>query len=151
MPGGIGPFRIGKIGERGGNVLREDLPLPLAVLKESALAHNGAWMRRFLDLSGARIAPHGKTTMAPQLFERQFADGAWGMTLATIQQVQVARDFGVSRIVLANQLIGRQALRYVVSELKSDPGFDFYCLVDSAGTVRALAATARESRMSTRV
>ena len=79
MPGGIAPFPLGKIGERRWNVLREDLPLPLAVLKESALAHNGAWMRRFLDLSGARIAPHGKTTMAPQLFERQLADGAWGM------------------------------------------------------------------------
>jgi len=62
--------------------------------------------------------------------------------------VQVARDFGVSRIVLANQLIGRQALRYVVSELKRDPGFDFYCLVDSVENVRALAAAAREAGLS---
>jgi D-serine dehydratase len=145
MPGGVAPFPLGQIGERRWNVLREDLPLPLAVLKESALAHNGAWMRRFLDLSGAKISPHGKTTMSPQLFARQLADGAWAMTVATVHQLQVARDFGVQRIVLANQLVGRQAIRYVLDELKRDPEFDFYCLVDSPVNVAQLAAAAREA------
>jgi len=46
MPGGIEPFRLGDIQRHGWNVLREDLPLPLAVLKESALSHNGHWMQR---------------------------------------------------------------------------------------------------------
>jgi len=145
IPGGTPPFPLGAIGVKQWNVLREDMTLPVAVLKDLALAHNGAWMRRFLDASGAAIAPHGKTTMSPQLFARQLADGAWAMTLATIQQVQVARDFGVDRIVLANQLVGRQAIRYVVSELKRDPGFEFYCLVDAAANVAALAAAAREA------
>src|SRR5262249_17440516 len=72
----------------------------------------------------------------------------WAMTLATVQQVQVARDFGVGRIVLANQLIGRQAIRYVVDELKRDPDFDFYCLVDSAANVSALAVAARNAGLS---
>jgi len=147
MPGGIAPFPIGAIGERRWNVLREDLPLPLAVLKESALDHNGGWMRRFLDRSGAAIAPHGKTTMSPELFGRQLADGAWGITVATVQQLQVARDFGVRRVVLANQLIGRQAIRYAFEELKRDPRFDFYCLVDSTDNVARLAAAAREVRV----
>src|SRR3954447_11620904 len=145
MPGGVAPFALATIGEKRWNLLAEDLPLPLAVIKESALAHNGAWMRRFLDLSGARIAPHGKTTMAPQLFARQLADGAWGITVATVQQLQVAREFGVGRVVLANQLVGRQAIRFVVSELEREPGFDFYCLVDSAENVATLAAAAREA------
>jgi D-serine dehydratase len=145
MPGGIEPFPLGRIAERKWNVLREDLPLPLAVLKERALTHNSAWMRRFLGLSGTMIAPHGKTTMSPQLFARQLADGAWAMTVATVHQLQVARDFGIGRIVLANQLIGRQAIRYVFEELKRDPDFDFYCLVDSSTNVAQLAAAAREA------
>src|SRR5277367_5125122 len=145
MPGGIAPFPLGRIGERKWNVLREDLPLPVAVLKERSLAHNSAWMRRFLDMSGAMIAPHGKTTMSPQIFARQLADGAWAMTVATIQQLQVARDFGIGRIVLANQLVGRQAIRYVFDELKRDPAFDFYCLVDSSANVAQLAEAAREA------
>ncbi|MBI3517149.1 MAG: amino acid deaminase, partial [Proteobacteria bacterium] len=131
MPGGVAPFRLDEIGARGWNLLREDLPLPVAVLKQSALAHNGAWMRDFLQRSGAVIAPHGKTTMSPQLFQRQLDDGAWAITVATPQQLQVCRDMGFSRIVLANQLVGRQATRYVLDELKRDPAFDFYCLVDS--------------------
>ena len=61
--------------------MREDLPLPAAILKRSAVAHNSDWMRRFLALSGAQLCPHGKTTMAPQLFHQQLDDGAWGITL----------------------------------------------------------------------
>ena len=85
------------------------------------------------------MAPHGKTTMSPALFERQLADGAWGMTLATVQQVRVARSNGIGRIVLANQLVGRQAIDYIAAELARDPAFDFYCLVDSIDGVRQLA------------
>jgi len=145
IPGGTARFPLGAIAAKHWNVLREDMTLPIAVLKDSALTHNGTWMRQFLEASGAAIAPHGKTTMSPQLFARQLADGAWAMTLATIQQTQVARDFGIGRIVLANQLVGRQAIRYVVGELKRDPEFDFYCLVDSVENVAALAMAAREA------
>ncbi len=76
--------------------------------------------------------------MSPALFERQLADGAWGMTLATVQQVRVARANGIGRIVLANQLVGRQAIDYIAAELARDPAFDFYCLVDSIDGVRQL-------------
>jgi D-serine dehydratase len=143
MPGGIEPFRLGDIAEKGWNVLREDLNLPLAVLKDSVLVHNSHWMRDFLVRSHAVIAPHGKTTMAPQLFDRQMGDGAWAITLATPHQIQVARDFGFSRIVLANQLVGRQAIRYVLEELRRDKALDFYCLVDSEAGVAQLAEAAR--------
>jgi D-serine dehydratase len=145
IPGGVAPFPLTEIGRRGWNVLREDLPLPLAVLKRSALDHNGRWMRGFLEMSGAAIAPHGKTTMSPELFERQLADGAWAITVATVQQLLVCREAGIGRIVLANQLVGRQAIRAVLEELRRDPEFDFYCLVDSVEGVEALARAAREA------
>ena len=143
VPGGTAPFRLDAIAGQGWNLLREDVNFPIAVLKDSALAHNSHWMRDFLRRSGAVIAPHGKTTMAPQLFQRQLDDGAWAITLATPQQLQVARDFGVQRIVLANQLIGRRAIDWVLGELKRDPDFDFYCLVDSEAGVAMLAEAAR--------
>jgi D-serine dehydratase len=145
IPGGAAPFRLDEIGSKGWNLLREDLPLPVAVLKRSALAHNGGWMRDFLARSGAVIAPHGKTTMSPQLFADQFDDGAWAITVATAQQLQVARDFGARRVILANQLVGKQAIRYVLDELRRDPAFDFYCLVDSVRGVDLLAEAARAS------
>jgi D-serine dehydratase len=39
---------------------------------------------------------------------------------------------------MANQLIGRQAIRQVIAELEADPGFEFLCLVDSIDGVAAL-------------
>jgi D-serine dehydratase len=142
-PGGIAGSTIGDIGKQGWNLLREDVPLPAAVLRQSALDHNSKWMRAFLARTGAKIAPHGKTPMSPQLFDLQFKDGAWAITLATPQQIAVARRYGVERIILANQLIGRQAIRFVLDELKRDPNFDFYCLVDSLETVAILAEAAK--------
>jgi D-serine dehydratase len=50
----------------------------------------------------------------------------------------VCRRFGVPRVLLANQLIGRQAIRAVLAELQADPGFEFLCLVDSLDGVEAL-------------
>src|SRR5258708_37288185 len=143
FPGGANAMALKEIGQRGWNVLKEDLVLPVAVLRDSALVHNGQWMRRFLATSGALFAPHGKTTMAPQLFKRQLDDGAWAITVANAQQLAVCRDFGVKRVVMANQLIGRHAIRYVLDEIARDPEFDFYCLVDSIDGVRILAEAAK--------
>jgi D-serine dehydratase len=147
MPGGLEPLALKAIGAQGWNLLREDLLLPAAVLRQSALAANRRWMQAFLQHSGAVIAPHGKTTMSPQLFDAQLADGAWAITVATVHQLQVARAYGVKRVVLANQLVGRQAIRYVLEELARDPGFDLYCLVDSVEGVAQLARAASTARL----
>ena len=132
-----------EVGLQGWNVLQGDLPLPVAVIKGSALSHNRRWMRGFLDHFGVAICPHGKTTMAPQLFARQLVDGAWGITVATVQQLKVCRRFGVQRVIMANQLVGRQAIRDVLAELRADPTFWFACLVDSVELVEQLTAEAR--------
>jgi D-serine dehydratase len=137
-PALAGSLPLREAGRRGWNLLREDLPLPVAVLKASALAHNSRWMRGFLEQFDVRLCPHGKTTMAPQLFARQLADGAWGITVATVQQLMVCRRFGVPRVLMANQLVGRQAIRAVLAELQADPGFEFLCLVDSLEGVELL-------------
>ena len=47
IPGGVAPFPIGDIGAKGWNLLAEDLVLPVAILRDSAIRHNSAWMRDF--------------------------------------------------------------------------------------------------------
>jgi D-serine dehydratase len=143
LPAGIRPMTRGEIAAAGWNVLAEDLPLPLAVLKQSSLAHNAQWMRAFCAMTGVAIAPHGKTTMSPELYARQLDDGAWGITVATVQQLRVCRAHGIRRVILANQLVGRQAIGYVLDELARDPAFEFFCLVDSIAGVDLLAREAR--------
>ena len=123
----------------GWNLFKEDLSLPAAVLSQARLEHNLAWMQRFAGEYGAKLAPHGKTTMSPRLFARQLSAGAWGITLATAQQTRAAYAHGVRRVLLANQLVGRRNMA-MVAELLADPSFEFFCLVDGAEQVRQLAA-----------
>ncbi|MFM9859399.1 amino acid deaminase [Pseudoxanthobacter sp. M-2] len=143
VPADAGAVPLEAVAALGWNVLREDVPLPVAVIRRERLSHNSAWMRRFLADCGADIAPHGKTTMSPWLFDLQIADGAWAMTVGTPHQLQVARAFGHKRLVLANQLVGRSAIDQVMCDLRDHPDFEFYCLVDSLPNVAALAAAAR--------
>jgi D-serine dehydratase len=143
MPGGLAPMPQSRVGQMGWNVLRQDLPLPLAVLKREALEGNGAWMRAFTTMAGVMIAPHGKTTMTPELFAMQMADGAFGITCATAGHLEVYRAAGVPRVILANQLVGPANLRMALAHLR-DPGFELYCLADSEVGLRALASTAAE-------
>ena len=127
------------LAHRNWNLLREDLSLPTAVLSHDRLLHNLEWMRTFIAEYGVRLAPHGKTTMAPQLFQMQLESGAWGITLATAHQTYVAYEHGVRRILMANQLIGPQNME-IIARLLRDPGFTYYCLVDSPRQVEQLAS-----------
>ena len=150
MAGSLGPLNKGlgalvkplereEIARRGWNLLREDLSLPAAVLYEDKVKHNLEWMRRFIEAYDVQLAPHGKTTMAPALFKMQLEAGAWGITLATAHQVRVAHAHGVRRVLMANQLVGRQNMAMIAGLLR-DPEFEFYCLVDSAELVEQLGA-----------
>jgi D-serine dehydratase len=133
------PLRQGAIGVQGWNVLRADTSFPVALLKASALRHNLDWMRRFCAQYGAILAPHGKTTMSPQLFGAQLANGAWGITLASAAQVRVAHRFGVRRVLLANQLVAQADIASMLALMHGDPDFEFFALVDSEQGVARLA------------
>jgi len=119
------------------NLLDEDVSLPAAVLYADRIEHNLKWMQAFVAEYGVKLAPHGKTTMAPQLFRRQLDAGAWGITLATAHQVRAAYRGGVHRVLMANQLVGKRNMG-MIAELLTDPDFEFHCLVDSADNVDQL-------------
>jgi D-serine dehydratase len=133
------PLRQGAIAVQGWNLLHGDTSFPVAVLKTSALRHNLDWMRAFCERYGVALAPHGKTTMSPQLFGAQLANGAWGITLANAVQVQVAHRFGVRRVLIANQLVARSDVRAVLQLLHDDPDFECFVLADSLAGVARLA------------
>lgn len=135
----VEPLRQHMIGAQHWNVLAADTSLPVAVLKASALQHNLDWMRSFCARHGVLLAPHGKTTMSPQLFAAQIENGAWGITLATIPQVQIALRYGVRRVILANELVAPADIRAVLHLMQEDAGFEFYALVDSLQGVERLS------------
>ncbi|MGC1239798.1 MAG: hypothetical protein WA860_13525 [Acidimicrobiales bacterium] len=55
----------------------------MTTLRESALTNNVAEMAEYCAGRGVLLAPHAKTSMAPQLMRRQIAADAWGLCAAT--------------------------------------------------------------------
>jgi len=53
------------------NIFNSGFQFPLMVLKQDALTHNIDKMSRFCKSVGAELAPHVKTTMAPQIAHLQ--------------------------------------------------------------------------------
>lgn len=135
---------VGEVGARGWNVLAGDLPLPLAVIRQEVVEANSAWMAAFTAANDLVIAPHGKTTMSPQLFDLQVADGAWAITVATVQQLGVCVRFGVKRVLIANQPVGEQAIDACFRALQGE-GFELYCLADGLPGLALLAEGAKRN------
>jgi D-serine dehydratase len=133
-------LRRSDIGQQGWSVPAGDLPLPLAVIKRSALQHNLAWMQRFCEECGIGLAPHGKTTMSPQLFRAQLDAGAWGLTLATVQQLRIAVEAGAHRVLIANQVLAASDLRAIDALKARHAGLRVLFLLDSAAQLQAIEA-----------
>jgi D-serine deaminase-like pyridoxal phosphate-dependent protein len=114
------------------------LVFPLLTLRESALANNLTAMAAYCARAGVALAPHGKTAMSPELAARQLAHGAWGITVASIGQLQAYRAFGFPRLLLANELTDATGIAWLAGELAADPGFEAYCYVDSPDGVAIL-------------
>lgn len=138
LPPGVGDLRFDDIGAQGWNLLAGDISLPAAVLKRSAIEHNVAVMQAYVARSGMRLAPHGKTTMCPALFDRQLAAGAWGITVATFAQLELCRRVGVRRILFANEIVSPCEIRALARMLDADPAFECFVLVDSVEGARRL-------------
>ena len=127
------------------NLFTGGFATPVLALSAERLEHNLKLMETYAARHGLAFAPHGKTSMAPQLFQRQIEHGAWGITLAVPHQVRVARAFGTRRVFLANELVDAAALRWIAAELDAAPDFELICYVDSVRGVELMDAALREA------
>ncbi|MFV0262100.1 MAG: amino acid deaminase [Kluyvera sp.] len=122
------------------NILNEDVCLPAAVIKKTALENNIQWMQRYADARGVSLAPHGKTSMTPWIFQQQQAAGAWAIGVGSAWQASVAMASGIRRVLMVNQLVGKANMQ-LISQLKSAyPAVEYFCCVDSLDNARALSA-----------
>lgn len=117
---------------------------PVVALDDDAIRHNLGLMAQWCSARGLELMPHGKTTMAPELWQRQLDAGSTGITLATMGQVRTARTFGLDSIMLANAVIDEHSLHYLAVEL-ADPQFRFVCWADSIATIEAMEHTLRDA------
>jgi D-serine deaminase-like pyridoxal phosphate-dependent protein len=145
LPPDADGLTVGELAAQRRNLFTDGFTTPVLALSAERLEHNLKLMETYAARHGLAFAPHGKTSMAPQLFRRQIEHGAWGITLAVPHQVRVARAFGTRRVFLANELVDAAALRWVAAELDADPDFRFVCYVDSVRGVESMDAALREA------
>ncbi|MGW3665542.1 amino acid deaminase [Streptomyces sp. NPDC005141] len=145
LPPDADGLSVGELAAQHRNLFTDGFTTPVLALSAERLTHNLELMETYATRHGLAFAPHGKTSMAPQLFWRQIEHGAWGITLAVPHQVRVARKFGIDRIFLANELVDAAALRWIATELAGDPDFRFICYVDSVRGVELMDAALRGS------
>ncbi len=128
---------VSGVGAQGWNVRRGDMPLPLMTLRQTHLRHNLGLMANWCREHDVSLAPHGKTTMAPELVRQQLEHGAWAITAASVTQAQIFVSLGIRRIILANQITDPYSLRWT-AEVVSSGEVDLMCLVDSVEGVALL-------------
>ncbi|WP_338069602.1 alanine racemase, partial [Phytoactinopolyspora endophytica] len=138
---GMPATRIPEAGWR----LHDHFATPIMSLKASALSHNLDRMRRYCEEHGVRIAPHGKTTMSPELIRRQLDHGAWGMTAATAWQARTMVAFGARRVIIANECIDPAGLAGLVDLLRARADVELLAYVDSVETVEAMSTALRDA------
>jgi D-serine deaminase-like pyridoxal phosphate-dependent protein len=132
------------------SLINEELSLPIAVIKQSALSQNLKWMQKFANHHHVKLCPHGKTSMTPDLFKQQLEQGAWGITVATPAQAEVAVEAGAQRVIMANQLVGKANMA-IIAQLQQQHEVDFYCCVDSLANLEQLNQTFRSYQQSINV
>ena len=136
------PVPLLEAGEQGWTFA--DLVPPVLVLRGTALEHNVRLMAEYCRRHGVSIAPHAKTTMAPQLWWKQLDAGGWGMSAAGATQARVLRAAGVRRVLLANELTDPGSLRWAAADIAEEAN-DLVCLVDSMQGVSLLEEGIRGS------
>ncbi|MFE0641378.1 alanine racemase [Streptomyces sp. NPDC058877] len=129
---------VGALSAQRRNLFTGGYTTPVLALSAESVEHNLRLLETYAERHGLAFAPHGKTSMAPQLFERQLAHGAWGITAAVPHQVRVYRAHGIDRIFLANEVVDPAALRWLAAELDADPAFRLVCYVDSVRGVELM-------------
>ncbi|KQX58904.1 MULTISPECIES: alanine racemase [unclassified Streptomyces] len=148
LPPDADGLTVGELAAQRRNLFTGGFTTPVLALSAESVEHNLRLLETYAERHGLAFAPHGKTSMAPQLFDRQLAHGAWGITAAVPHQARVYRAHGIARIFLANEVVDPVALRWIAAELDADPDFRLICYVDSVRGVELMDEALRAAGAS---
>jgi D-serine deaminase-like pyridoxal phosphate-dependent protein len=87
------------------NLFTSDFQFPIMILRDSALEHNIKRMAAYCKSLGFEIAPHVKSSMSPQISQRQIDAGAWALTVANFSQASMMYASGFKRLIIGNEVV----------------------------------------------
>lgn len=120
-----------------------ELSMPVLTLDMAAFERNSDAMLDYAKRHKLLLAPHAKTPMSSDLGRRLIDKGAWGLSVANLQQAAVMLEAGFSPLVVSNQIGGVNSGARFGRVLADYPTADAYFFVDSIESVRAVAAAAK--------
>lgn len=129
---GVGRPDLGLSPERG------ELALPVLTMDEAAFDANVEAMFAYVEKAGVSIAPHAKTPMSPELSRRLLDRGAWGLSVANLQQARVFLENGARRLLVANQIGGRRSAERFAALLQRFPDAVLVFFADSPESLEAV-------------
>lgn len=94
---------------------KEELDTPVLCIDLPLLEANIARMAAFLEGGPTVLRPHTKTHKSPLLAYKQLAAGAIGVTCAKLGEGEVMAQAGISEILIANQIVGRQKIHRLIN------------------------------------
>lgn len=122
-----------------------EVALPALTVDEDTYRHNRDTFFALLTAYGAEIAPHAKTPMCPEIAHDLIAAGAWGATVANLQQAEIMLAAGVKTILIANQIGGLASARRLRILADTYSEAEIFCFADSIEAAAALAEAFSES------
>jgi D-serine dehydratase len=137
------------VGEAGWVVSHGDTGTPVATLTVEDLEHNAVAMAEWCTRNQVLLAPHAKTSLSPELLDRQLRHGAWAMTAALPRQAALLWDQGIDRVLIANEVTDPAALQWLSAQLDARTERDLWLYADSVEGV-ALLQSALAGRQAER-
>ncbi len=115
-----------------------NMPLPVLTMDEPGFNANIALMMQYCREQQVQIAPHAKTPMSPALAKRLINAGAWGASVANIQQAAVMLRHDIRNLIFANEIGGVNSGRRLGLLLAKYPDAECLVFADSNATLTSL-------------
>lgn len=115
-----------------------NMPLPVLTMDEPGFEANIELMMRYCRGQQVQIAPHAKTPMSPALAKKLIDAGAWGASVANIQQAAVMLQYGIGKLIFANEVGGVRSGQRLGALLARYPEAECLVFADSRACLASL-------------
>ena len=88
-----------------------EIETPAVVIDLDVMDRNLSRMAQYSQAHNLNLRPHTKSHKIPELAARQLASGASGITVAKIGEAEVMLDYGITDILIAYPLVGKEKVQ----------------------------------------
>jgi D-serine deaminase-like pyridoxal phosphate-dependent protein len=125
-------------------LLRSQIRTPALLIDMTAMESNLKKMAAFFAQGPTKLRPHFKNHKCVALARRQLAQGANGITCATLGEAEALAGSGIQGILVANEIAGATAIERLVQLSRAT---DIMVGVDNERTIASLAAASARAKV----